>query len=795
VGETHRFPLGDTPWTVWREAVLRTTGFPASGLDRLTGPACAAAADAYLAGSATFADFRSVFDRTIEACSAELHRMACDPLLREAITWQNPAVVTLLDAIMTKDPVQPRIRKWRYREQQLCRFWQRYCAKTETIGFFGPVTWVALDPAAREVSAVPGPKLLDQRRVFLEPWALAAYGTRLAEDPALRRWLPPSPLPHFVLDARCLRRPGRDAVPLTPEEVAVLARSDGRRPAARIAADLALDPNLSVATPQDAYRIVEDLVERKLLRWDSNLPIAPHTEALLDDRIAAIGDDNLRRRAAEGLERLRAARAAVADAAGNPSALAGAMAALDAEFVDLTGRPPRHRQGQAYAGRGLCYEDTTRDLRVVVGTRVLDAIAPALAMIMQAARWLTVQLASAYENELRGLVRDGGAGGRIRLSELWYPAIELFWGRGARPVDGVLDRLAARWRVLFGLSSLPASTQRVSFTASELAGPFHELFPADSPGWSTARIHSPDLHICGESVDAINNGDFLVVLGELHIAHATLCDRVLNWPKPEPGRMLRTMVGEFGRPRLVPLLPINWSKDSGRVVLFEPAPSDWNIGFARTAGVERERLIPAEAVVVELVGSQLLADLPNGERVPAIELFAAFLSMVAVDAFKDVSAEPHTPRVSIDRLVVFRETWRMTVGDLAELTVPGNEPEQYVGGRRLVAARDLAERCFARIGSETKPMYVDFTSPAYLASFAASVRSAEQAHGGDIAVKFSEMLPTPDQTWVPDREGRTYFGELRLQVTDPAYALTVNRDAVEDADPQARPDAAVSARP
>jgi hypothetical protein len=47
------------------------------------------------------------------------------------------------------------------------------------------------------------------------------------------------------------------------------------------------------------------------------------------------------------------ARATVADVAGDPSRLAAAMAAPEAEFVDLTEGGPRRRHSQTYAGRGL----------------------------------------------------------------------------------------------------------------------------------------------------------------------------------------------------------------------------------------------------------------------------------------------------------------------------------------------------------------------------------------------------------------------------------------------------------
>jgi hypothetical protein len=138
-------------------------------------------------------------------------------------------------------------------------------------------------------------------------------------------------------------------------------------------------------------------------------------------------------------------------------------------------------------------------------------------------------------------------------------------------------------------------------------------------------------------------------------------------------------------------------------------------------------------------------------------------------------------------VVVFRETWRMTAEDLAGLVVPGDPAAQFLAARRLVERFRLPDRCFVKIASEMKPMYVDFRSPAYVASLAACVRSAGAKHGGDTAVTLSEMLPTPELTWVTDHTGETYFGELRIQVTDPEPAATVHRWPPGDARPDVRP--------
>jgi len=769
----HRVPLGATSWFVWREALLRSTGFPADGLDRLGAPRCAAIADAYLAGGTELAAFEVQFAATLSECSRAVSRIAADRRLREAITWQNPAALRLLDYLAACDPATARDHKRRHREQQLTRYWQRYCAKNETIGFFGPALWARVDPGVAYLSCVPGERFVARRRVFLEPWALAAYGAVLADDRRTLAWLPPAPVPHHVVDGPRLRRPGLPTVTLSAEEAATLALCDGRRPAARIVAALVADPGLSLSDEAEGLALLSDLARRQLLRWDANLPVGPHTGAMLADRIAAIGDDSLRADALAGLDRLEAARKSVAEAAGDPDALAVALAALEKAFVDLTGRRPQRRPGRAYAGRRICYEDTGRDLTLVVGRQLLDGIAPALAVPLQVARWFTNELGRSYEDELQKLFRDALAENpQPTLADLWYPALKLLWENSDRPVDRLVETLRRRWRTLFE-SSAATTTRRLRFSSAELADRLHEIFPAERPGWSFARIHSPDIHLCASSVEAINNGDYLAVLGELHLSYATLSDRWCTWLLPDPGRILRLAIQDFGQPRIVPLLPPAWSKDAGRTVQIEDDASDRWIGFANAAGVHADRVTPFGAVAVSMAGGRLVGTMPDGSTWPLLEFFAHFLAGVTGGVLRDVSQEARTPRISVDRLVIFRETWRTTLGGLRELVTAQGEMARYLGARRLVAELGLPDRCFVRIATEPKPIYVDFTSPSYVGVLCTMLRASWESGGADTAVTISEMLPTPDQTWVRDRDGRRYFGEIRLHLTDPNLAQTL----------------------
>jgi hypothetical protein len=199
------------------------------------------------------------------------------------------------------------------------------------------------------------------------------------------------------------------------------------------------------------------------------------------------------------------------------------------------------------------------------------------------------------------------------------------------------------------------------------------------------------------------------------------------------------------------------------------APGDHRVGHAPAPVWDREQLVSVSALTVSDVDGELTARDGRGRRWPLVELFGEFLGTFAADAYKLVGAAGHTPRVSIDRLVVARETWRTTIGDTG-LSEVDRYADRYLAARRLGRALGLPDRVFAKIGTEIKPCYVDLTSPVSISAFCTMLRTARTEHGPGVPVTLTELLPTPEQAWVPDAQGRHYYSELRLHIRDPLMA-------------------------
>ncbi|HEY7145854.1 MAG TPA: lantibiotic dehydratase [Streptosporangiaceae bacterium] len=760
--DDHLVALPGTDWTVWRDGVLRSAGFPADGLDRFAAPGCAAVADAFLDGRASRAELEAANAAALAQARQAAAQTIADPLFREAVLWQNPALMDRLTA--PEDPgktgkkaAKQRMRR-KARDNTVVRYWQRYCGKNDTIGFFGPVTWVTLDPGGPAVRVQAGPALTRARDTYYEFWALEAVAARLAADPVVAPWLPAGLHAHLTVTGNQVLVPGQDPLPLSRAEAALLARCDGRRSAVAVAGG---------PDQQEALGLLAGLARRGVIWWGADLPQNPEAEQALRRTLAGIADEMARERALSGLRRLDLARDAITAAAGDPDKLAAAMSALDAEFTSLTGDAPQRRPGQMYAGRKLCYEETVRDVDVSFGGPVLDALAGPLGrVLLPAARWLSVALAGSYTARFREIYQELAGPGEtgVPLDRFWFAARPLFTVT-AQPLGEVAGEFARRWTGLLGLDKVPPGATRVSLHSDDLAGRVAEFFPADRPGWAAARIHSPDLSICAASAAALRQGDFTIVLGELHAAWPTLDGAMFTDRHPDKARLRAAAAADLG-PQLLPLYA-SWCPQ------FTPRMAtnlreELQLAFAPEPGTDPARLLPVMQITVTDQGGELVAAAADGRRWPLIEMFSAVIGWLGSELFKLTSSRPYNPRITIDRLVVSRQTWRFTVGESGLTT--RDQLAEYLAARRLRRDLGLPDKVFARVSTEIKPVYLDLTSPRYVSAFATMLRTAKERAGPEAGVVMTELLPGPDQAWLPDAAGQRYFSELRLHMVDPVRA-------------------------
>ncbi|MGV9382821.1 lantibiotic dehydratase [Nonomuraea sp. NPDC003707] len=760
----HHTPLGATGWMLWRECALRSTGLPAAWFAELCDAELAAAAD-HLdeRAPATQQQWEKVWAAATDRLTAVMRRASTDPLFREAVAWQNPQVVRVcLDKVAAGEPRSHR--EGRRHELTITTYLQRYSLKNDTVGFFGPLGWARIGADDTGLEMTPGPGLLSRRTAYFEGWAIDAVAETLAARPEVWPWLRPTTDAAATLTGGVLRLPFRKPVPLRAAELRVLGRCDGRR----TVRDLAGDP------PDPAIvAVLLRLCELGAVRVDLNGKLVTWPERELAERIDLIADAAVRARARSSLDELVGARDAVSAAAGDAERLMTAQGELAETFERITGRQATRRSGGVYAGRTLVYEDTVRDLDVRLGRRVTDALAAPLGLVLDSARWLTDAVAERYEARAREsfdreTARTGSATmALLQLLTSVMPELgRLTLTPGSEIVDEVVEEFRRRWRRVIELPPEEfGSTRELRFTAGELAGRVAAEFATGVPRWSAAHWFSPDLMLLTADEDALARGDVDFVLGELHCSANTLENKVFVNQHPDPRRLHEAAVASGLDERVVvvpradsPLATTRMSRAdemmlSGYTYLcigaesFEPPPES--------------PLVSVLDLVVERRGDDLVVRhrSGHGREHTFMEAAGDLFSSLVVDAFKPFGGATHSPRITVDRLVVNREAWTFPAADVAWAFVK-DERRRYVQGRRWRAQHDLPERGFVRVPTERKPMAVDFRSLSLVNLLGKSIRRSAETGSGTVTI--SEMLPDIDRLWLRDARGARYTAELRI---------------------------------
>ncbi|WP_158841401.1 lantibiotic dehydratase [Saccharothrix deserti] len=662
----------------------------------------------------------------VEELDRAAERLAADPWLRHALAWQNPAVLANWAAGYRAGAATGRKRDRRM--MALARYVQRYATKNDTIDFFGPTGWARLDQTSPGVVVSQGRGEIVRRHAHFEVWAIEALARRW--ETGLRPHLCPLRDPSSRLDGTTLLRPSGLTTELTPEQAAVLGRCDGRTPAVRIAA----------VHGEGALRVLEDLHAAGVVRWGFHLHFDEAVDDQLADQLAALAHLPAARDHLALLDELRAGRRAVDEAAD----AATALARLRDRYRTIAGTSAVLSKKDSAEQRTLLWSDALADWDVVLGADALAGLAEPLGLLLDACRWLTWRIGE----RVRGLVAESLAetpDGELSFDIVFDDLRTELTVQRSPVVAEVVRELQA---VVAGLVDPDPAGGPVHLSGERLGPRWRKAFAAPRAGWGLARVHSADVML---------TADRGWVLGELHVAVNPLDGRWATLNQRDFVDVAALVDRTTPGPRFLPAFPRSWARISPRTqpvrgVRLPDKDRYWTSWRDDVLPVDMPR-IRALDLRVRREGEEVVV-MGEGVHAPILELLGEFLSIVAVDAFRPFGEAPHTPRVSLDRLVVHRETWRFRAGDLVTPDV-----------RALAAAlrdRGVPLHFFHRLPTEPKPVFGDLSAEPLMRDLLRLLRGADP----DAVLVVQEMLPGFDDLWLTGADGTIHTGEFRLVALD-----------------------------
>ncbi|HZR48043.1 MAG TPA: hypothetical protein VFB06_00845, partial [Streptosporangiaceae bacterium] len=372
-------------------------------------------------------------------------------------------------------------------------------------------------------------------------------------------------------------------------------------------------------------------------------------------------------------------------------------------------------------------------MRIAVGQAVTQALAAPLGLVLDSARWLVNDITARYRQLFTDLLdretaRNGGT--PVPLPRLLTIAAP-HWDTGSRGeiATASVAELQRRWLHVLGP---PRSASQHQVSAEEIAARAAECFPARPAPWGGARQHSPDIMIAAASPDDIKRGDFLLVLGEIHLAINTLNQRLFVEQHPDPDRLIAADRADRGPQRIVHIEAKDYPNVTSRTnpppALVGPGLRYWSYAVADSIEPpESDTVLPAAAMTVVRRGGDLVVRVqPDGTELDFFEVIGDLMCGVMINAFQPAAPAVHRPRVTIGKLVLSREQWTFQVTGSAWAFVK-DEQERFCLARRWRLDHGLPEQVFYRVPVELKPTAADFRSLVLVNLLAKHIRQTHAA--------------------------------------------------------------------
>jgi hypothetical protein len=737
-----------------------------------TAPAIACADDslaAYDAARRHLDAARANYDQTFKEellnLSHSIQEVAADDRFREAVNWQNRHCFGRAIDVLLHTPDNVRHRARRLREELVAKYVQRYALKNDTIGFFGPVGWARLDETEPNIRVEVGEEFVATRTVYFEAWCIQTLVDVLNTQQSLRPWMTVCRLPSVYLEGTNLHHPLTGTRRISAEQATLLRLCDGTRTAKELAHHLINSHPATFRNEALVYGMLQSLRNKSLIFWGFQVPYELYPERTLRRQLDKIDDSSLRQTALAPLDELETARALIGQAAGSSEKLDKALVNFETTFIRLTNEAPRRRGGQTYAARTLIYEDCRRNTEVVLGQEVLQSLAPPLSLLLTSCRWLTVEVARTYRQVFKQIYDElitKAKGKQVDALSFWLHVHTLILNDSKSVIANLVSDFHAKWA---NILALPVHEKQVHYKSEDLRPQVLAAFAAPGPGWGFARHHSPDVMVAAESVEAFQRGDFQFILGELHMSANTLATSLFVSQHPTGDDLMQWFDADQPETRAVPMQLREWHTTRTFCELISPRHYRIELEPESFATDRSKALGLAELVIEESVDELVMRTRDGRLSFELIEVFGGLLSGLAVDLFKLLPNEPHTPRITIDRLTITREAWNFTPASMSWALVK-DESERFLAVRRWAERYKLPSRVFVRVPVEHKPFYVDLESPVYVNILARMVSRTLETGDEKATVKLVEMVPEVTQCWLPDSAGNRYTSEFRIIALD-----------------------------
>lgn len=631
---------------------------------------------------------------------------------------------------------------------------QRFCTKNDTSSFFGPIAWGRFDNQQQNLAELTGCEQpwLAQRITFFESWVIQRIIQQINLHYPQQQHLPLRMNPGCYLHGSVLHYPLNKSRVVSGTVLEVLRL---------ITQGITRESELCIRQKQDRLPVIDHLLNAGILR--RGFQISPREPNALAELLQSMKAHELDPQYISKwsacflqLETLREHYAA-GNLTQRQKALEAIRNTLQEADVSLT-----RDSGKMYVGRYPLYEDCARASSVTFSRKFQHYLHTDFQPIMSLYRWLTRAAGFALHEAWLEIYHAEISSENMSEQDMsLLKFLNVIQTQQQQTRQKVIKKIRAMLANAWSPVLNSVEDDEVSLSQAQInqvLASLNEMCPQVNTFTVFGEdFHSPDFMLAAQSIQALNHGEFLIVLGETHPGVHTLSQPVAAPFCPFTKEIEQTVNKLFGRQRFMladspgsyqrshidwPLIP-NYAQiilpDGGGCV---STTQRYPVGRARV-------LITNARLTVEDIEGQFQEDL--------ICVCSTELHHLLFDLAADIIPRYDTRRIIFNRTVYKRQTWQFNSD--AWPNTGNDEYSAFILWQLWQKKHELPRWVFIKCDSEPKPLFIDFENPLSLDVLATALKKSH-------LISVSEMLPTPDDLWMNDSRGsvccevRTTFSPL-----------------------------------
>lgn len=661
--------------------------------------------------------------------------------LQEATYLSSPnAYETGLNSFLTNELDSSRTNKQRKKEKMAAKYLQRFTSKNETASFYGPSNYgvFTFQPGQLEIRV----KGKIKRQLFLAYWAVQSLADKIANDSHIQPYLKPKLSPFLKRERTQLRQAANNKLIRLPDVYhQIIEECNGLKTVFEIAQSLDLPITeclsrmlklkekrvlvLEVDFPTSVFETFHELKE-----WINRLPNDCVSKVFWKKIADEWSDLLMEWNHSSTFEQRRKL-----------------LKSLEISFEKHTALFSRKDQGKHYSDRMIVYEEAHGDVSTcLIGQELKDKWKVQLTPIF---RLLTCRAAVehqaftqfAYEEYQKFENKPNFLSFALHMQKCKQNALE-YVNKELQSFDH---------KLITTLQACSLDQGKISLTEEEIES-FCSQFPT-----TEMALFSPDLMIAASSAEAINQGDYQLVLGEVHSGIQVWS--VLDSVYPERNHLNEEIYHHLGD-RLQSL----WLEHVGPRApgkTFRPELS----GGITVENLGRSMKFRSEVRAVselDLVYDQRFYIIEGGHKKimdleTDVEPLNQIFSFPSVKSFSIPMGE-HTPRIEINGVVYQRERWKLNSQEILT-SASDKDIKDWLLIEWAIDFKDkysMPRYVYVRGDQEPKPIFIDFENFFTLELLIQLLKKNE-------IVVISEMLPAADDLWFERNESK-YTSEFRFSV-------------------------------